>query len=319
MPSKRVVVWERVDAAVSEALLTAGGQARRAVQSMIDLAVQPGSGGSDASRATSIGVRVRSDADEAAPTASNWGPRPSGYPVVIAVGAAPAPADAAPRDLLWSNVIGTSLDATTTFAQADGSAWPAPWTIERVPVGGGATVKSGMGVITTGQVGGYAAADYVAARRGEPSQDCDVLLTFRLDSTDVWPRLMLRSNTANLDPTDAGIVVGLYPTGLKLETVTNGTVTTVSAAAKTHTVASLWRARVKVSGNTVQARTWSLAVQEPAAWDIASAVTITAPGYGGIAVGGGNAAAAQTCAVDDIAWASGAAGYGSAYGASYGL
>lgn len=46
-----------------------------------------------APKSFTIGVRVRTPEGELAPTADNWGPRPGGYAVVFAIGAAPEPAD----------------------------------------------------------------------------------------------------------------------------------------------------------------------------------------------------------------------------------
>lgn len=317
---KRVVVWERVDAAVSEALLTAGGQARRAVQSMIDLAVQGGGGGgvSAADRQVLAAVRRRSAADEAAPTATNWGPRPAGFGAVFAIGAAPAPDDAMPGDLHILPPPAAGSTATTTFTLADGSAWPTPWQVERVPVGGGATVAGGMGRLSSGATGGYASPDTVAARYGVAVADSEVLLTFRLVTSDAFPALVLRSDQANLDP-GTGVVLSWTKTGLKAETVQQYTYAQVGSAVKAHTVGVDYRLRVSCTGGSLMARTWPLADPEPATWDITATIPTGVAGYQGLTVGSGQAAAAQTVAFDDIAFTSGAGGYGTAYGLAYGI
>lgn len=52
-----------------------------------------------AQKAATPGVRTRTAAAEAAPTATNWSARPTGHPVVMAIGALPTPSDAAATDL----------------------------------------------------------------------------------------------------------------------------------------------------------------------------------------------------------------------------
>ena len=69
-------------------------------------------------------VRRRTPANEAAPTATNWEPRPAGYPLVIAVGAAPAPSDAPATDLHVTPL--TQTTAGTNFnGLSNGAPWPA--------------------------------------------------------------------------------------------------------------------------------------------------------------------------------------------------
>lgn len=311
---------------VAEVLLTAGGTARRAVESVVDAWLQSHGGGgggglSAEDRASLVAFRSRTDTSEQAPTATNWSARPAGFGCVVAVGSAPSPADAGPLDVridrdpsAWSSVV-------TTFSGQDGSAWPAPWTVERVPAGGGATVSGGKGYLTTGAAGSSSAADQVAARYGGSDYaDVDVLLTFRHSTSAARPRLVLRSDTAALNGNTAARVT-FGTDSLQVQDVVSGTATTVATAAKTLTVGADYRLRVTASAGTVQARVWALAESEPAGWDVTAEVAKTTAGYLGLVVAGttSTTGAAQTVAFDDISvTATSSGGYGFDYGNHYG-
>lgn len=314
----RVVVWERIDDAVQSAVLTAGGKARAAIQSMIDLSVQGGTGGglSGAAKTELVAVRRRSATSEAAPTADNWGARPTGYGLVIAVGARPAPADAPDGDLHILPPPAASSTATTTFTQADGSAWPTPWVVERVPAGGGATVTTGMGRLTSGSTGGSANTDAVAVRYGTDVVDSDVLLTWRPVTADPVAAYVARSDSATLAPT-TGVVVEVTRTALRLVEYSAGTPAVLATAALTTTVGTDYRLRIALSGQTAQARVWPAADAEPTEWGVSSPIAPT-NGYQGLTTSSGSAAGAQTVAFDDITITSNAGGYGAAYGVAYG-
>ena len=314
----RVVVWERIDDAVQSAILTTGGKARAAVQSMIDLALQGGTGGglSGAAKTELVAVRRRSATSEAAPTADNWGARPTGYGLVIAVGARPAPADAADTDLHFLPPPAASSTATTTFAQADGSAWPTPWVVERVPSGGGATVTTGMGRLTSGATGGSANADAVAVRYGTDVVDSDVLLTWRPITADPVAAYVARSDAASLAPQN-GVVVEVTAATLRLVEYTAGTPAVLASAPITAGTGVDYRLRVTISDQTASARVWPAADPEPVDWGVTSAIQAT-QGYQGLTVGSGAGAGAQTVAFDDITITSNAGGYGAAYGVAYG-
>ena len=312
----RVVVWERIDDAVEYAVLKTG-KTRHAIQSMIDLAVQGGGGGlSGAAKTELVAVRRRTAANEAAPTADNWGPRPTGYGAVFAIGARPAPADAAPTDMHFLPPPAASSTATTTFALADGAAWPTPWVVERVPAGGGATVVSGMGRLTSGATGGSANADYAAVRYGTDVVDSDVLLTWRPITDSPVLAYVARSDAASLAPT-AGVLVEVTVSAVRVVEYTAGTPAVLTSAPITATTGTDYRLRVAVSGQTVQARVWPAANSEPSEWT-ATADVAAAAGYQGLTVTSGAAAGAQTVAVDDITITSNAGGYGAAFGVAYG-
>ena len=314
----RVVVWERIDDAVEYAVLTTG-KARHAIQSMIDLAVQGGGGGgglSGAAKTELVAVRRRTAAAEASPSADNWGPRPTGYGAVIAIGARPAPADAADTDLHFLPPPAASSTATTTFTQADGSAWPTPWVVERVPSGGGATVTTGMGRLTSGATGGSANSDAVAVRYGTDVVDSDVLLTWRPVTADPVAAYVARSDSATLAPT-TGVVVEFTCTALRVVEYSAGTPNVLATTPLSATVGTDYRLRVSISGQTAQARVWPAANTEPTDWGVTASIAPT-NGYQGLTTTSGAAAGAQTVAFDDITITSNAGGYGAAYGVAYG-
>ena len=313
----RVVVWERIDDAVEAAVLTTG-KARWAIQSMIDLAVQGGGGGglSGAAKTELVAVRRRTAAAEAAPTSTNWGPRPTGYGAVFAIGAYPAPSDAGAGDLHFLPPPAASSTNTTSFTVPDGAAWPAPWVVERVPAGGGSTVVGGMGRLTSGSAGGSASVDTMAVRYGAPVVDSDVLLTWRAVTSSPSAAYVARSDAASLAPT-SGIAVQWTPTVLRLVEFVSGTPTVLATAPLTASTGVDWRLRVQVTGQTVQARMWPPPDPEPTEWAVSATVAAT-NGYQGLTVTSGAAPSAQTVAFDDITITQAASGYGTAYGVAYG-
>lgn len=182
-----------------------------------------------------------------------------------------------------------------------GTVWPSPWTIARTPSGGGATVASGRGRLTTGAAGNYAGADSVAARYGNQVSDSDVTFLFRLVSTYPYPRVIFRSPQADLDAA-SGVVVLIEKTRMYAQTVASYTGTTVGNVDKTHTVGADYRCRIRLVGTTIQARTWAAGTTEPAAWEI-NATVPAGTGYQGLVVGSGAPAAAQIVDFDDITYA----------------
>ena len=144
-------------------------------------------------------IRRRAATDEATPTAANWQPRPAGYPLVIAVGAPPAPADQAATDLHVTPQ--TTTTAGTTFTGlSNGAAWPSPWTVSRLPSGGAATVQNSRGRLASGNtIGNYSSTDACAVRHS--TLTANVEATFLLNSgSDSQPQFVARCDAANLDP-----------------------------------------------------------------------------------------------------------------------
>ena len=313
----RVVVWERIDDAVEAAVLTTG-KARHAIQSMIDLAVQGGGGGglSGAAKTELVAVRRRTPAAEAAPSADNWGTRPTGYGAVIAIGARPAPADAYAEDLHFLAPPAAPSTSTTTFTLPDGAAWPTPWVVERVPAGGGTSIVSGMGRLTSGATGGGSNADTAAVRYGVDVVDSDVLLTWRRVTADPVAAYVARSDSATLAPQN-GVVVEVTAATLRLVEYTAGTRTVLASSPIPSDTGVDYRLRISMSEQTASARVWAAADPEPVDWSVTGTVEASV-GYQGLIVGSGAGAGAQTVAFDDITITSNSGGYGAAYGVAYG-
>ena len=194
---------------------------------------------------------------------------------------------------------------TTASAQvtdfSSGTVWPSPWTIARVPSGGGATIVSGRGRLTTGAAGSYAGTDTVAARYGGQVSDSDVSFLFQLVTSAPYPRVVFRSPQADLDAA-SGVVVLIEKTRMHVQTVSAYTGTTVGNVDKTHTVGTDYRCRVRLVGATVQARTWPAGSAEPTVWEVTATVP-TGTGHQGLTVGSGGPAVSQIVDFDDITYA----------------
>lgn len=265
-------------------------------------AAQITTGTIDAARlpAQLAGIRTRTPANEQTPTASNWQPRPAGFGLVVAVGAPPAPSDAQAGDL---HVPLTAVAATagTTFGQADGTAWPAPWVVAKMPTGGSAVVTANEGRLTTGSaVGAYSSTDAVAVRHSNQAANVDITFTVRRITNDSSPALVLRADNATLDPS-AGLVIPMSGTTVTVSQVSGWTYTAIGTpAAKPWTVGAALKVRVSAQGSTIRVRQWPAASTEPATWDVTATTTATATGYLGFVVKPGNTAGAYVAAVDDI-------------------
>ena len=201
----------------------------------------------------------------------------------------------------WVPTTAPAPPATQVTDFSTGTAWPSPWTIARTPSGGGATIASGRGRLTTGAAGNYDGADSVAARYGGQVADSDVTFLFRLVSQYPYPRVVFRSPQADLDAA-SGVVVLIEKTRMYAQTVASYTGTTVGNVDKTHTVGTDYRCRIRLVGTTIQARSWPAANAEPTSWEITATVP-AGTGHQGLVVGPGAPAAAQVVDFDDITYA----------------
>ena len=247
-------------------------------------------------------IRYRTPANEAAPTASNWTARPSGYPLVVNIGAPPAPSDADPADLhvaLTSTTSGTETGGTTFAGLANGAPWPAPWVVGQSPTGGAATVQGARGELKTGNtVGNYSSADACSVRHAQQLANFTITYTFqRVDN--VHCRLIARCDSPTLDPQD-GIIVHTNGTAIGITQVAGWVYTSLGSVAKTWTRGVDYKVKVTANGSTVQAKTWLASATEPAGWDVTATVTRTASGYMGLWAGTDAAAAAQRASYDAI-------------------
>ena len=245
------------------------------------------------------GIRTRTPANEANPTATNWQARPAGFAVVVNVGALPAPVDAVAGDL---HVPLASIPTTagTSFTAADGSAWPAPWTVAKMPTGGVQQIVSGEGRLTTGAaIGSYSSTDAIAMRHSIQAANVDVTFTIRRITSDCSPSFVLRCDQANLDPQN-GISIPMSGSNVKASQVVNWAYTDIATVAKAWTLATNFRVRVQATGTTIRVKQWPATGSEPATWDITGTTTVTASGYFGFSLSPGAAAGAYTAAYDDI-------------------
>ena len=240
-----------------------------------------------------------------------------------AFGADPAPADKTPFDLHFT--VGDLVQSeTTTFTGADGDPWPAPWVAERVPATGGAVrIASGEGELVTGATGSYSTLDTVAVRYGDHnSPDSSWTFTWRIVGASSYPRVVARSDAANLDPSEA-VLVGWSTTSIDVVSAVAGEFVTTATTAKTHSLDTEYGARIVFAGSTVRARTWLATGPEPDTWDVEAQVANVGAGYMGVSVGGANSATNRTFRIDDLAVVTGTdmstgGGYGSDYGQNYG-
>ena len=243
-------------------------------------------------------VRRRTPANEAAPTATNWEPRPAGYPLVIAVGAAPAPSDAPATDLhvtpLTQTTAGTNFDGI-----ANGAAWPSPWVTSRLPTGGSATVQNGRGRLTSGNtMGNYNSSDGIAVRHSTLAANVEA--TFLLNrGSDSQAMFVARCDQPNLDPQN-GIRILFSGGSFSASQIDNWTYTSLASVTRATDSGTDYRLRLRINGSTVQARAWAATATEPTSWDINVTTTQTAAGYFGLVCGTGAAAASVFMDVDDI-------------------
>lgn len=245
------------------------------------------------------GIRTRTPANEANPTASNWQARPAGFALVVNVGALPAPSDAVAGDL---HVPLASIPTTagTTFTAADGASWPAPWVVAKMPTGGVQQILSNEGRLTTGAaIGSYSSTDAIAMRHSIQAANVDVTFTIRRITSDCSPSFVLRCDQANLDPQN-GVSIPMSGSNVKASQVVNWAYTDIATVAKAWTLATNFRVRVQAAGTTIRVKQWPATGSEPATWDITGTTTVTASGYFGFSLSPGAAAGAYTAAYDDI-------------------
>ena len=251
-------------------------------------------------------IRIRSSADEATPTATNWQARPAGYSYVIAVGASPAPSDARPGDfhIPATMQVGAATGELTSFGTDRASGWPSPWVQASLPAGGSISVSAGRGLLTTAAaVGNYGSEDAVAVRHQTNLANFTISYTFKRVNS-AYARFVLRCDTDDLDPQN-GIVVATYGSNLAIDEVVNWSGTTLASTPKTWTTGVDFNVKIAAAGGTVQAKSWNASSAEPAGWDVTATVTKTTADYLGFVVRPSATAAAYTASYDDITFLAG--------------
>lgn len=245
-------------------------------------------------------IRSRTPTNELNPTATNWQARPSGFPIVLNVGAPPMPSDAAAGDIPVPLAQVATTQGTTFAGITDGSPWPVPWVVAKMPTGGSATVTSGEGRLVTGNAAGaYSSTDQTSVRHQDQHLNLDIVFTMRPVTTGVSPALILRSDNANIDPAN-GLVILMASGVLQVSQVASWAYTSLGSVAKTWTVGTAYRVRVSMQGTAVKAKSWAASGTEPGTWDVQATTTRTVTGYAGFMVKPGSAVGSYTAAFDDI-------------------
>ena len=245
-------------------------------------------------------IRRRTVLNEQTPTATNWAPRPVGYGTVVAVGAPPAPADADPTDLHISGAGIATTVAATVFDGSNGTPWPAPWVTAKMPTAGRIEQWDGRGHITTGNsLGGYSSVDAAAVRHANQAANIEVAFTLRRVTADIWPRFVLRCDTASLDPA-TGLSIMLAGTTATLTEVRAWTYVNVAEATVMWEQAVDYRVRVSAQGAAIRVKVWKASTTEPQAWTIDATTTLMDSGYWGFVSAIGSKVENQTAAFDDI-------------------
>jgi len=204
-----------------------------------------------------------------------------------------------------------ALLMSDSFTGSSGGSWGSRWALGRDPnsgQGGGASLSSGMGRLTTSDLGAVGAARI--ARRASIAKitDVDVRFTFRFDSTACHPEVFVRANQS-LDTKDGdylrvgageyniGRVTG-YKDSINLPSVDDG----ATAATYQFVAGATYRAHFAARGHDLYASIWPTSQPEPSQWTLhirdAGAITAGAVGF---SLGPGSAKKPSNWYVDDVA------------------
>ncbi len=269
--------------------------------------------------AAGVTVLLRYPHTEATPIAAHATPAVTA-PVAVAPGPTPSPAPtlsptAKPKKKPAVKVRGPLTGAlllADSFSGKNGAGWGSHWALGRNPdsgQGGGATLRSGTGRLSTSDLGAVGAAR-VSRKADLPDiTDVDVRFTFRFDATTCYPLLYVRANDA-LD-TRTGDFLGVgedgsYVIGRDTNYRSTGPLPTVgdgSTAATFHVVrGATYDAHFAADGHDLYATIWPTGEPEPTHWALHVHDPATArPGAVGFTVGGGTAKKPSNWFVDDVA------------------
>jgi hypothetical protein len=176
------------------------------------------------------------------------------------------------------------------FTGTTGAAWSSSiWLAAANPVaGGGATIQSNAGRMTTGSTGGYAGG-YRIARRWSITDRADSEFTGQvtLDSSDPRAMVVLRGDAT----LENGYILNLFVDGGAVLSAGVAFNYTDLGAVEGLTLAqgSTYKFRFRAVGSHLQAKVWLSSASEPSAWDIDVTDTrVTAAGKSGVALHPGN-------------------------------
>jgi chitodextrinase len=194
----------------------------------------------------------------------------------------------------------------TAFTGADGAAWPAGWTTATA-AGGTASLRSNAGQLAfSNSSGSYARAQLtgLAARA-----DSDITFSYRWrdPAAKGYLNLTLRGSGgwagAYRPASGYGLEFTSTTTSVTVKEVAGGTTSTLAtlANAQAMTTAKQW-VRLRVSGSTIQVKTWPDGQPEPTAWRTSiTDTTVTAAGQVYLSyVRSSTATAGRAVDVDDL-------------------
>lgn len=204
---------------------------------------------------------------------------------------------------------GTAALLFDQFTLSDGTAWStANWVTAQTPTAGtgyGATVLSNQGKITTSNVGGFSPTARIGRRANITNPaDANVSFSFKFDSTDALPAIFIRANAA-IDTTTGYAITFTKGTWGLSKWVTGSSTAVGTSQTYGFSVGSLYSARFRVVGTTIQARVWNATDSEPSTWGVNTTdSTISAAGGVGITVGGSSGATNNSFYIDNFTIAS---------------
>jgi hypothetical protein len=204
----------------------------------------------------------------------------------------------------------TPFHLLSDFNLADGSMWPAPWTI----LGGvqSATIAGGRGRIVP------MTSSYSLGRMGASAAVRDVEVTFNLEFESIGTQgigFYVRQNggwLGHTNPTGAGYAIfveGFRGARMAMWHEIDGSETEIASSAATLTLASnvIYQVRFRVTGanpTRMQARLWPSGQSEPGTWQIDITDSAGPQGAGGFAIDSWSTATSGTLSVgtsvDDV-------------------
>ena len=183
-----------------------------------------------------FGVRRRAAADEAAPTASNWQPRPVGYPAVLNVGALPAPSDASADDLHIAPASAVT-DAAAPVALNDGSVipvWQGSTTFNSAALVGSVQVTGASATTRDAYLSVFPTTKHLAGFRQIAANICALLYASPADVPYSVPTLTLDFSGA------AGVLAQTWRSEARVEFGSGSVGASVTASYTTHEMVHLF-------------------------------------------------------------------------------
>lgn len=179
--------------------------------------------------------------------------------------------------------------SSETFTGTTGAAWPATFTTGLNPTtGGGATIQTNAGRLTTGSTSGYNAADIISRRWNITAPTNAVWqCRFRFTGDEMYPRMFLRST--NLMDAQQGydLSFDLFDPGYHVSTFSAYSEgATLGSKTFSYTANTWYQVVFGAVGTAIKAVMWADATPIPSAWDIqATDSTFTGSGAVGLYCG----------------------------------